>query len=253
MTLLHIIAKELRHYLYSPIAYLLAGVFHAIIGFFYYNSLVFYSRRVVEMSGRGEPNEAFTPMLVILQGLFNSMGLILVLLVPLITMRLVAEEKRNRTMEFLATSPTGLLNFLAGKFLAAWTVCGAIIAITLYIPISLHFFSRVNWPHVAVAYLGLFLVSGAMIAVGLFTSTLTDKQIVAAVLSIGILVIFWFLGGGIGMASQRGTYLLREISLYTPFRNLISGLLDLRDVAYLISFPVTLLFLSRRVLEAERW
>lgn len=253
MILLHILKKELRHYVYSPIAYILAGVFHCIIGFFYYNSLVLYSRSVVEMSGSGQPAESFTPMVVIVQGLFNSMGLILVLLTPLITMRLVSEEKRSRTMEFLMTSPTSLLMLLCGKYLAAWFVYLTIILTTLYIPISLHILSRVNWWHVGAAYLGLVLVGGAMISVGLFTSTLTDKQVVAAVLSIGILIILWFLGGGIGMASQRGTYLLREVSLYTPFRNMCMGLIDLRDICYLVSFTITMLFLSQRVLESDRW
>lgn len=253
MALLHIVAKELRHYLYSPIAYILAGTFHALIGFFYYNSMVFYSRRIVEMSGSGIPSEPFTPMAVILQGLFNSMGLILVLLTPLITMRLVAEEKKNKTFELLLTSPTTLPVFLWGKFLSAWVVYLAIIATTIYIPLSLHIFSRINWAHVGSAYLGMALVGAAMISVGLFTSSLTDKQVVAAVLSIGILIIFWFMGGGIGMASQRGTYILREISLYTPFRNMTMGLIDLRDLAYIATFVLTMLFLSHRVLEAERW
>lgn len=253
MTLLHILIKELRHYIYSPIAYILGGVFHAIIGYFFYNSMVGYSRRVVEMSGAGTPTESFTPMTVIFQGLCNSMGTIFVLLAPLITMRLVADEKRNRTMELLATSPTPLASFLAGKFLAAWLVYLIMIFTSLYIPITLDLLSRVNWSHVATAYLGLVLVGGAMISVGLFTSTLTDKQIVAAVLSIGILVICWFVGGGIGAASQRATDMLRELSLYTPFSNLISGLVDLRDLVFLVTFTMLMLFLSHRVLESERW
>lgn len=253
MSLFHLFLKELRHYLYSPIAYIIAGVFHSIIGYFYYNSLVSYSRRVVEGSGSGQPTEMFTPMTVILQGLFNSMGTIFLLLSPLIAMRLVAEEKRSRTIEFLMTSPTPLALFVCAKFLAAWAVYLAIIAASLYIPLTLHIFSLVNWGHVAVAYLGLALVGGGMIAVGLFTSTLTDKQVVAAVLSIGILVIFWFVGGGIGVASQQASDFLRDISLYTPFKNMIMGLLDLRDVVHLVTFVLLMLFLSHRVLEAERW
>lgn len=253
MTIYHILIKELRHYIYSPIAYILSGVFHAIIGYFYYNALIGYSRRVVEMSGSEAPTESFTPMVVVFQGLANSMGTIFVLLAPLITMRLVADEKRNRTMEFLATSPTPLFSFLVGKFLAAWLVYLIMILSSLYIPVSLDMLARVNWSHVATAYAGLILVGGAMISVGLFTSTLTDKQVVAAVLSIGILVIFWFVGGGIGAASQRASDFLREISLYTPFSNMIAGLLDLRDITFLISFMVLMVFVSYRLLEAERW
>lgn len=253
MTLPYIFTKEMRHYIYSPIAYILAGVFHAIIGYFFYNAVVGYSRRVVEMSGGGPPTESFTPMTVIFQGLCNSMGTIFVLLAPLITMRLVADEKRSRTMEFLTTSPTPLASFLVGKFLAAWLVYMIMILSSLYIPLSLDLLSQVNWSHVAVAYLGLILVGGAMISVGLFTSTLTDKQVVAAVLSIGILVICWFIGGGIGAASQRASDILRDLSLYTPFSNLIAGLIDLRDIVFLVTFMVLMLFLSHRVLESDRW
>ncbi|GAM10207.1 ABC-2 family transporter protein [Geobacter sp. OR-1] len=253
MTLMHIINKEIRHYIYSPIAYILAGVFHAIIGYFFYNAMVGYSRRVVEMSGSGTPTESFTPMTVIFQGLCNSMGTIFVLLAPLLTMRLIADEKRSRTMEFLATSPTPLASFLAGKFLAAWLVYLVMICSSLYIPITLDLLSRVNWSHVAAAYLGLALVGGAMISVGLFTSTLTDKQVVAAVLSIGILVICWFVGGGIGAASQRASDMLRELSLYTPFSNMIAGLIDLRDIVFLVTFILIMLFMSHRVLESDRW
>lgn len=253
MTLLHIVAKELRHYLYSPIAYILAAVFHGIIGYFFYNAVVGYSRRVVEMSGTALPAETFTPMTIIFQGLCNSMGTIFVLLAPLITMRLVAEEKRSRTVEFLMTSPTPLAVFVLGKFLAAWFVYLAIIVSSLYIPVGLDILSRVNWSHVAAAYLGLGLVGGAMISVGLLTSTLTDKQVVAAVLSIGSLVICWFVGGGIGAASQRASELLRDVSLYTPFTNMVTGLVDLRDVVYLVSFMALMLFLAHRVLEADRW
>jgi ABC-2 type transport system permease protein len=252
MTVFHVFAKELRHYLFSPIAYILAGVFHAIIGFFFYNSIIAYSRRVIEMAGAVAPMESLTPM-TIFQGLCTSMGTIFILLAPMITMRLVAEEKRSRTIEFLMTSPTPLSSLLAGKFLAAWAVYIVMIFSTLYIPISLQILSHLNWGHVAVAYLGLVLVGGAMISVGLFTSTLTDKQVVAAILSIGILVIFWFVGGGIGAASQRATDLLRDISLYSPFTNMVNGLLDMRDSVYLVTFIVLMLFFSHRVLESERW
>lgn len=252
-TVLHVFIKELRHYLFSPIAYILAAVFHGIIGYFFYNSVISYSRRVVEMSGSGAPVESFTPMIVIFQGLCTSMGTIFILLAPLISMRLVAEEKRSRTIEFLMTSPTPLSAFLLGKFLAAWCIYLVIILTSLYIPLSLDIVSQVNWGHVAVAYLGLSLVGGAMISVGLFTSTLTDKQVVAAVLSIGILVICWFVGGGIGAASQRTTDFLRELSLFVPFSNMVSGLVDLRDLVFLVSFPLLMLFLSHRSLESERW
>lgn len=244
--------KELRQYVFSPIAYIVAGVFHALLGYFFYNSLVAYSRSVVEMSGSGMPEGMYTPTVVILAGLFRSMGTIFILLTPLITMRLIAEERRGRTIEMLMTSPLPLYAILLGKYLAAFFVYGAIILSTIYMPLTVDMLSSVNWGQVALGYAGLLLLGAAMISVGLFASTVTDKQVVAAVLSIGILVIFWFVGGGIGAASQRVADFMRGISLYTPFSDMLSGLLDLRGVLFLVSYAVVMLFLSHRVLESSR-
>jgi len=156
-------------------------------------------------------------------------------------------------MEMLMTSPLSLSSILIGKYLAALTVYSVIILSTLYMPLVLDMLTTINWNHVAMGYVGLLMMGAAMVSVGLFASTVTEKQVVAAVLSIGILVIFWFVGGGIGAASQRATDFMREVSLYQPFSNMISGLLDLRDIVFLISFAVVMLFLSHRVLEASRW
>jgi ABC-2 type transport system permease protein len=249
----YIFKKEIKQFVFSPIIYIVAGVFHSILGYFFYNSLISYSRKVIEMSGTGAELANFTPTTVIMFGLMKSMGTVFLLLTPMITMRLVAEEKRGRTMEMLITSPLSLSSILIGKYLAAFTVYSGIILSTFYMPLVLDMLTTINWPHVAMGYLGLLMVGAAMVSVGLFASTVTEKQVVAAVLSIGILVIFWFVGGGIGAASQRATDFMREVSLYQPFQNMISGLLDLRDIVFLISFSVVMLFISHRVMESGRW
>ena len=249
----NVFKKEIRQFIFSPIVYIVAGVFHSILGYFFYNSLISYSRKVVEMSGTGAELAIFTPTTVIMFGLMKSMGTVFLLLIPMITMRLVAEVKRGRTMEMLMTSPILISSILLGKYLAALVVYSAIILSTLYMPLVLDTLTTINWPHVAMGYAGLLLMGAAMVSVGLFSSTVKEKQVVAAVLSIGILVIFWFVGGGIGAASQRATDFMREVSLYLPFSNMISGLLDLRDIVFLISFSVVMLFLSHRVMESGRW
>ncbi len=252
-SIVHIFKKELRQYLFSPIAYIVGAVFHAIIGYFFYNSLLSYSRAAIELAGSGRRPEVFTPTVVIMEGLIRSMGTIFLLLTPLLTMRLVAEEKRARTIEMLFTSPLPLGAIVIGKFLAAYFIYCLIVGISVYIPLVLDVFTTINWAHVLGGYLGLVLIGGAMLSVGIFASSLTDKQVVAAVLTIGILVVFWFIGGGIGAASQRVTEFLRNIALYTPFRNMFQGLIDLRDIFYFLSFTFFNLFLSYRVLEVERF
>lgn len=253
MNIYQVLRKELLQYVFSPIAYIVAGVFHAIIGFFFYNALVSYSRRVIEMSGSGIPAETLTPTAGIIQPLVRSMGTIFLLLIPMITMRLLAEEKRSRTMELLMTSPLSVASILMGKFCAAFAVYAAIILSTAYMPLTVAIISSVSWSHVVVAYVGLLLVGAAMISIGIFGSAVTDKQVVSAVLSIGIMVIFWFVGGGIGAASLKVAEFMREVSLYQPFLHMVEGLLDLRDVVALVSFSVIFLFLSRQVMESDRW
>ena len=250
--LFHMVIKELRHFVVSPIAYIIAGVFHALIGFMFYSSIVRYSRRMIEISGQGVLDMSFTPTTVIVQGVVISMGTVFVLFTPIITMRLVAEEKRSKTIEYLMTSPLPLSVIVIGKFLAAYIVYCTIILSTLYIPLVIDIFSQVEWPHVAVAYTGLLLLGSAMISVGVLASTLTERQVVAAVISLGMLVMFWFIGGGIGAASMRVTTFLKDVSLYRPFESMALGIIDLRDVFVLISYTIVMLFASHRVLDSER-
>lgn len=247
------IRKELRAYFYSPIAYIVAGVFLGLVGYFFFSSVRLFSMQALQLSGSGQDFSGFNPTNVIIRGLFRSMGTIFILLTPLITMRLIAEERRAKTMELLMTSPLGITTILAGKYLAALIVYALIIFSTVYIPVTLEYFSSVSWGHVLSGYIGLFLLGMAMISIGVFCSAVTEKQVIAAVLTIGILVLFWFVGGGIGGYTENISKVMREFSLFGHFENLYSGLLDLRDIVYLLSVCVVFLFLSHRVLESGRW
>ncbi|MGE5892476.1 MAG: ABC transporter permease subunit [bacterium] len=247
------IKKELRAYFYSPIAYIVAGVFLGLIGYFFFSSMQGFSMQAVQLSGSGKELSGFNPTNVIMKGLFRSMGTIFILLTPLITMRLIAEEKRTRTMELLMTSPLSITTIIMGKYVAALIIYVLIILSTLYIPLTIEYFSTVSWWHVLSAYAGVVLLGMAMISVGVFCSSVTDKQVVAAVLTIGILVLFWFVGGVIGSYSEDISKVMKEISLFGHFENLYNGLFDTRDVVYLVSFSLVALFLSHRALESGRW
>jgi ABC-2 type transport system permease protein len=247
------IKKELRAYFYSPIAYIVAGVFLGLIGYFFFSSLRGFSAQAIQFAGSAEEISGFNPTNHIMKGLFRSMGTIFILLTPLITMRLIAEEKKSRTMELLMTSPLSITTIIAGKYIAALIIYVLIILSTFYIPLTIEFFSDVSWGHVLTAYLGLILTGMAMISIGVLCSSVTDKQVIASVLTIGILVLFWFVGGVIGGHSEDISKIMRELSLFSHFENLYSGLLDTRDILYLLSFTMVALFLSHRSLESSRW
>ncbi len=245
--------KELRSYFYSPIAYIVGGVFLGLMGYFFYASTQAFSLQSLRITAPDAVPGGFTPTNVILKGLFRSMGTVFILLTPLITMRLIAEERRTRTMELLMTSPLSLTVILAGKFLAAFLVYAIIILSTLYIPVTLAYFSTVSWGQILAAYLGLLLLGMAMIAAGVLCSAVTDKQVIAAVLTIGVLVLFWFVGGVLGGPTEAISKIMRELSIFGPFESLYRGLIDLRDIVYLLSFTALALFFAHRVLESGRW
>lgn len=251
--LLPFIKKELKAYFYSPIAYIVAGVFLALIGYFFFSSVQQFSIEAIQISGSGREVLGFNPTNIVLKGLFRSMGTIFILLTPLITMRLIAEEKRSRTMELLMTSPLSITTIIAGKYIAALIIYVIIILSTLYIPLTVEYFSTVSWWHVLSAYIGLILIGMAMISIGIFCSSVTDKQVIAAVLTIGILVLFWFVAGVIGGHTREISRIMRELSLFGHFENLYNGLLDTRDIVYLISFTAVVLFFSHRILDSSRW
>jgi len=245
--------KELRTYFTSPIFYIVSAVFLALTGYFFINAIVNYSRMGIQLSGSGSAVKNFNPTTVIMKPLFNTMGTIFILLTPLITMRLFAEEKRARTMELLMTSPVSISSMVMAKYLAAWTIYSVVILSTFYMPVVINYYSSVAWLQIFTGYLGVLLLGAAMIAVGVFCSSLTDKQIIAAVLTIGILVIFWFIGGVIGSVSERITSLMRALSLFAHFDALTDGLLDLRDIIYLLSFTTVSLFITHRIIDMSRW
>jgi len=245
--------KEFKTYFTSPIFYIVAVVFLAIAGYFFVNALILYSNNVIQLSGSGKSLAGMNPTSKVMKQLFNTMGTLFILLVPLMTMRLVADEWRTKTMELLMTSPVSLSSIILAKYAASVIVYSIIILSTAYMPIVINYYSSVFWAQIISGYVGVILLGAAMLSIGLLCSTVTDKQIIAAVLTIGILVMFWFIGGVLGSASVEVTRILRVLSLYAHFSALTDGLLDLRDIVYLLSFASISLFVSHRVLDSARW
>lgn len=251
--LLPMIKKELRAYFYSPIVYVVSTVFLGLIGYFFYSSVLLFHRQSIQFSSADINPIAFNPTDVILVRIFRSMGVIFILLTPIITMRLVAEERRATTMELLMTSPLSLTTIIAGKYIASLVVYLILIFLTLPIPFVIEYYSAVKWGHIFSAYTGLTLTGMAMFSVGLLCSSLTEKQVISAILCMGILALFWFVGGVIGSANPAISESMRYFSLFSHFENMINGLLDMRDILYLLSFTAFSLFLTYSFLDTGRW
>jgi ABC-2 type transport system permease protein len=164
-------------------------------------------------------------------------------------MRLIAEERRNFTAELLFTSPVRVFHIILGKFLAAFSFFGVMVLISGIYVIVLMAYGNPDLGSVLSGYLGLFLLGGSFLAVGLFSSSLTENQIVAAVISFGILLVFWI----IGASSDAQDSILGYLSIINHLDNFTKGVIELKDIIYYFSFILFGLFLTHIMLESERW
>jgi len=252
--ILTLVGKELHLYFISPIIYVVAMVFLAISDFLFYNQIRFYSG----LSMRMMQFQDNLPQLNIHDAVFSptlfNMSFILLLIMPLLTMRLFAEEKKGRTNELLMTSPITITEIVFGKFFAAMLVYLLLLVLSLHLPLMLSIVVSVSWQPLFSAYLGLFLMGGVFLSMGLFASSLTENQIIAAVISFGILIGLWMISASVHTAGESAVgVIVNYLSLIGHLDHFVKGLISSRDVTYFISMTALGLFLTHRVVESQRW
>jgi ABC-2 type transport system permease protein len=192
------------------------------------------------------------PFQVVFRSFFEDLGFILLLLTPIITMRLLAEEKRAGTAELLFTYPIPDWGVIMGKFLAAFAVFATFLVFTLAYPVIFAFLTRMDWGQIASGYLGVLLLGAATLALGLFVSSLTANQIIAAISAFALLLLFWLIGAPQQMGSAGGG-ILGALSLRDHLPNLAKGVIDTKDLLFYLCFTYFFLFLTKRQLESRRW
>ncbi len=232
-----IAGKELGTYFGSPMAYIIAAVFLAMTGFFFIQDL-----------------NAF--QLARLQGLLGPAGFLLLLLAPILTMRLFAEEQKLGTLELLLTAPVREEEVVLGKFLAALGILTVMLLLTFYYPILLLLFGDPDMGPALSGYLGLFLTGACFLAVGLLASSFSSNQIVAAVLGVGILLLFWLINAAASLVPAGvpvARDILNYISLGSHYSDFLRGIIDTQGVIYYLTFTATALFFTMRSLETRRW
>ena len=230
-----VVRKELYSYLVSPMAYVVAAVFLLINGFIFF---------LILQQGFAQPN---------LQPLLPTTAFLLLLVIPVLTMRLLAEERGTGTVELLMTFPLTDTQVVLGKYLATMVVYVLMLVPTLVYVAVLKVYGNSEWGPLITAYLGLILLGGAFVAVGMFSSSLARNQIVAGVVGIGILLLLWVLGAASGVLGPRLSGVLAYLSLSDHFQNFGQGVIELKDVVFYLSFIVGALFLTVRIFESARW
>lgn len=244
--------KELRSYFASPIAYLLLTMFALIFGFFFWNALGYFVLMGMEsqMRGQGFPmnlNEE------VIRPLLSNASVVGLFFIPMITMRLFAEEKRNGTIELLTTSPVTDLEVILGKWLAAVGLYACMLLFTAVNFAFLFRYGHPDWKPLAIGYLGLLLQAGGLLAIGTFISTLTKNQIIAGAATFGVCLLLWVLEWVSGSETATWAQVLAYMSVITHFESFSKGVLDLKDAIFYVSVIFLGLFFTARSMESLRW
>jgi len=248
-----IFKKEMRLYFTSPVAWVVLTIFLLIAGYFFYSIFAFFTQASIQSAMNPQMGRDLNVTDSVMRPLFSNISVILLLLMPLVTMRLFAEERRSGTIELLLTYPVRDGAVLAGKYLAALGLYAIMIGLTLLYPAIVVYFARLEWGPVFTGYLGLLLMGATFIAVGVFASSLTENQIVAAITTFGALLIFWILGWSADYAGGTAGRVLQFLSILEHNDSFSKGVIDTKDVLYYLNFTVLALFLTLRSLEARRW
>jgi ABC-2 type transport system permease protein len=249
-----LVAKELRSYFVSPVVYVVGAIFLLIFGVLSYLAVINAGNQAVRLMQMQGAAAQLNLNDLVFRPTFYSMALVLLLILPILTMRLFAEERKLRTFELLMTSPIGLNEVVVGKFLGAYLIFLGLLALTGIVPVILSAFSSFDWNPVLTGYLGLALLGALFLATGVLASAVTENQIVAAFLSFGLLIIVWLMGalGGVIGDTLVGNS-ISYLSFIEHYDRLVRGLVESKDLVYYLSGIVLMLFLAHRVVESHRW
>ncbi len=244
--------KELNAYFRSPIAYGVMGFFALITGYFFNVSVAFFVDRSLQAAQMGQS----APMNVdewVVRNVLSNVGVIGLFLIPMMTMRSFAEEKRTGTIELLVTSPLRDTEIILGKWLGSLGFYATLLLLTAVNMVTLYFYGSPDWRPMLVGYLGLLLQGGALLAVGTFISSTTKNQIVAAVSTFCICLLLWVLDWVTQFGQSSMTKVIVYLGVVSHMESFSKGVIDLKDVVYYISLIVIGLFLTARSMDSMRW
>lgn len=247
--------RELRSFFLSPIAYVVLAGFLLISGFMFWNMLAQFSRFVTIYSSMQRPDlmQQLNLNDMVVSPLLGNMVVVFILLMPIVTMRLFAEERAAGTDELLLTSPISTLEITLGKFLGAALFLLVLLGLAFIYPAVLLWFGDPEVPRILTGYLALLLIGLTAIAFGLFFSTLTSSMVVAGVLTGGFLLMLLLISWPADAVGDAMGSVLRYLSIIDHSTDMMRGLVKLEDVLYYLSLTGVGLFLSQRSLESLRW
>jgi ABC-2 type transport system permease protein len=244
--------KEFKGYFVSPIGYAVMALFALIFGFGFYTA----TRDMVQLGFRAQMMGQQQPMSVndmVIRPLLGFAGTIALFLIPMITMRLIAEEKRTGTIELLLTSPVTDMEIILGKWLGAVLLYMSVLGMSVLNIAMLFLWGKPDIKPLLVAYLGLLLQGGCLLALGTWISTMTKNQIVAGGVTFFVSLLLWLLQWFTAYGASPALQVINYLSIVTHMENFSKGVIDSKDIVFYLSFIFFLLFLTKRSMESLRW
>jgi ABC-2 type transport system permease protein len=244
--------RDFRAYFNSPIAYIVIAGFMVIMGWMFFFNLSHFNLQNMQYQqfnmGKGT---SITDGII--RPLYGNMNVIFLFLVPFITMRLFAEERKQHTIELLMTSPVTLTQIILGKFLSSFLLVAVMLSFTLVYPIVLFLTGNPDLGPIVTSYIGTLLLASCYLSLGVLFSSLTENQIVAGALTFAAGLFFWLISWATQAAGPVWSDVLMYLSLINHYNNFSQGLINSSDVIFYLSFMGIGLFLTHRVLDSFRW
>ena len=251
--------KEMSHYFVSPVAYIIVAVFLILTAYFFNRLLILIIQEAFQASFEegqfGGGGAAFDVPSLVMRNFFGVLSTLLLFLTPMLTMSVYAEERRRGTMELLMTSPVTDLEIVLGKFFASLT-----LLVIMLFPTALGFAYMLHhaepaapWRVLGSEYLGVLLLGGALLALGSFFSSVTESQLIAAMLSFGAILLLWVLDFGSQTGSSAWASALEYLSVFRHYDDFTRGVIDTSNVIFYLSFIFLGVFLTVRSVDSMRW
>jgi len=240
--------QEFKTMFLSPLAWVILAVLQTLLGYMFLAQLDnFYLLQPQLLQLKNTPGVTD----IVIAPLFQISAIILLMIMPLITMRSIAEEKRNRSLSLLISSPLTMTDIVLGKFFGLFFFVMVLVSLLMAMPLSLYLGTSLDFGKLFSIYLSMLLLLGSFAAIGLYLSSLTENQTIAAVATFGALLMLWmidWLGDTIG----DGQTVVAYLSLLRHHQNLLQGVFDTSDIAYYLLLIITFLVLTVRQLDRER-
>lgn len=245
--------KEVAGFFSVPVAYAVAGCFLLLSGFFFWANVSFMNLISLQAASSPMLMQRINMTDVVVRPLVQNMAIVLLFVMPLLTMRIFSEEKKTGTIELLLTYPVSDLAVIMGKYVAAVFLLVTILAGTVPFLAILFILGVPDAGPLIAGYVGLLLLGSAFLSLGMFISSLTENQIVSAVLSFGAALLFWVMSWTSTFVDEKFAAVINQLSILWHLESLNKGVVPLSDITYFVLFTVFFLFVTTRSVESYRW